>query len=43
MLSSHLLGDAYTYDNLIEKARQVYADADSWSRIARELVSIPRW
>ena len=27
MLSSHLVGDAYTYYNLIEKVKQLYADA----------------
>ncbi|HEY5150227.1 MAG TPA: amino acid adenylation domain-containing protein, partial [Mycobacterium sp.] len=41
MLSSHLLGDAYPNCNLIEKARQVHADGDSWSRIARELGEHP--
>lgn len=41
MLSSHLLGDAYPNDNLIEKVRQVHADGDSWSRIARELGEHP--
>jgi len=41
MLSSHLVGDAYTYYNLIEKVKQLYADAESWSRIAHELGQHP--
>ncbi len=37
VLSSHLISDAYTWYNVIEKAAQLYRDPSAWHRISQDI------